>query len=191
MYQADRGTYKKETFAELFYHSCLGKRIIMAVIVAFGLLFANLSVPTEDDMIYNTADGISQCINENKLSKNDRIDDVVRNFTAIFTDSDSASIINNLKDFDKYNRLEVYRHTFYSTARVHNNFRPEGTRVAIGIFGIVIPTVSYNDIVMTVGPVRKEYNQKIIETNYDDEYFGTNPDLGNTYNTYQGDGSAE
>lgn len=106
----------------------------MAVIVAFGLLFANLSVPTEDDMIYNTADGISQCINENKLSKNDRIDDVVRNFTAIFTDSDSASIINNLKDFDKYNRLEVYRHTFYSTARVHNNFRPEGTRVAIGIF---------------------------------------------------------
>ena len=107
MYQADRGTYKKETFAELFYHSCLGKLIIMAVIVAFGLLFANLSVPTGDDMIYNTADGISQCINENKLSKNDRIDDVVRNFTAIFTDSDSASIINNLKDFDKYNRLEV------------------------------------------------------------------------------------
>lgn len=191
MQQKDKSTYKKESFGELFYHSCLGKFIILAVIMAAGLTIAHISVPSEDDMLYYTADGISQCIEENKLAKSDKIDDWVRNFTAIFTNCDSATITNNLKDFDKYNRIEVYKHAFYSTARVHSNFHPEGARVSIGIFGMVIPTVSYGDIVMTVGPVRKEYNQKIIEANYDDEYFGTNPDLGNTYNTYQGDGSIE
>ncbi len=58
----------------------------------------------------------------------------------------------------------------------------EGIRVGIGIFGIVIPTVTFSDMILRVGPVRKDYNQKIIRNTYDDEDLGNNPDFGDTYN---------
>ncbi len=190
MYQTDRGTYQKESFGQQFYHSCLGKFIIAVVAVAVLTFIANLSVPSDGDMLAKTEDGISQCIDDNSISKNDRIDDVVRNFTAIFTGSDSASIEKNMTDFYRFNRIEIYRHALYSTARIHSNFHPEGTKAAIGIFGVIIPTVSYDDILMRVAPIRKEYNQSILNIEYDsDDDLGSNPDFGNTYNTYEGGGS--
>lgn len=47
--------------------------------------------------------------------------------------------------------------------------------------------MNFNDFVLRNGPVRKDYNQKILkQTITSDTYMGDNPDLGNTYNTYEG-----
>ncbi|MBP3512597.1 MAG: hypothetical protein J6K19_11220 [Prevotella sp.] len=190
MYQTDRGTYQKESFGQQFCRSCLGRFIIAAVAVAAIAFIASLSVPADEDMLAKTEEGISLCIDENAISKSDKIDDAVRNFTAIFTGSDSAATERNMTDFYRFNRIEIYRHAFYSTARIHSNFHPEGTRASIGIFGMVIPTVSYDDILMRVLPIRKEYNQRILNIEYgSDDDLGSNPDFGNTYNTYEGGGS--
>lgn len=190
MQQTNRGIYnKQESVGQMFLNSCLGKCIIMAALVAVVLLIAHLTVPADDEMNSKISNDIRLCIEENALAKSDKIDDVVRNATAIFAAPDSTADSTVMADFHKYNRIEVYRHTFYSTARIHNNLEIKGIRVGIGIFGMVIPTVNYGDLILQVGPVRKEYNRRIIENAYGDEDLGSNPDFGDTYNTYQGGGS--
>ena len=87
----------------------------------------------------------------------------------------------------KYNRLEYYDHTLFSTIRLYNNYRIEGVRCAVGIFGMVIPTANFNDFLLRVGPVRKDYNQPVVTNpGGDEEYFGENPDLGGVFR-YEGE----
>lgn len=188
----DRGTYKNGGFFHLFTHSCLGRLIIAVIIIIVIAVIAMLSVPSKEKMLSETSDAIAKCIEDNKLAKSDGTDDLVRNVACIFTDCDSATAERNMEMFYKYNHIEVYSHSLYSTARVHSNYRLQGKRVSIGLFGIVIPTVNYGDIVLDNGVIRKDYNQKI---SIDTEYININaadpnsPDYGNTYNSYEGDGS--
>lgn len=183
----NKGIYRRGGFTQLFTNSCLGQLIIVVVLIVVVVLIAAYTVPSEERMVTDTTDAISRCIEDNKLSKCDRIDDGVRNVTSMFTDCDSAIVEANMELFNQYNRIEVYPHTLYSTARIHSNFIAEGVRVAIGIFGMVIPTVSYNDMVLRDAVIRKDYNQRIIinESIYDpDAPNPDDPDYGNTYNTY-------
>ena len=62
--------------------------------------------------------------------------------------------------------------------RVFNNFHIDGIRCAIGIFGIVIPTINFNDLLLRDGPIQTdESNFRPVEIIGDDEYFGETPDL--------------
>lgn len=191
MYQTDRGTYnKKESIFHMFYHSCFGKFVILIGACLVLYIIAMLTVPSEQKMKDEMIDNIRQCIEANDSIKNDWIDDAVNNVGYIFTEADSTVNKELMATFNKYNKLEIFRHTWYSTARIRNNFRTEGVRVGIGIFGVVIPTVNFNDFLMRVGPVRRDYDQKLIQNSYStDDYMGDNPDLGNTFDTYQGGGS--
>jgi hypothetical protein len=63
--------------------------------------------------------------------------------------------------FHKYNTMEIKRGRFYSKAVLRNNIRPEGTTIGIGILGMVVPTLSYNDFLLRTGPMHKGYDQEI------------------------------
>ncbi len=77
---------------------------------------------------------------------------------------------------EKHNTLEALRHTFYSTARIRDNKHPESVRVGCGIFGLVISTVFYEDILMDLGAVRGKYNEPLLKEPVDsDPYLGENP----------------
>lgn len=176
----------------MFYHSCLGKIVIAMGILIVLMVGAHMTVPTEQKMKDETMDNIYECIEANDSIHGDKIDDAVNNFFSMFTVADSTLINPELLQmFHKYNRVEIYRHGLYATAYVHNNLRPEGTRVAISVFGLVIPTVNFSDFLLQVGPVRGKYNEKLIQNTYsDDGYMGNTPDLGDTYNSYEGGGSS-
>jgi len=81
--------------------------------------------------------------------------------------------------FHKYNKLEIYRHSLFATAYVHNNFRPEGTRVGIGILGMVFPTVNFNDFLLRVAPIHRDYGDGVIRStiNYGSDYMGEDPNI--------------
>lgn len=191
MKQSDRGTYQKDSVMQQFYRSCLGKVIILAVVSSLLLLIARLTVPGKEYMLGETTDNIRQCIEANINIPADKIDNVVNNMVATFTHADSLEAEESMKDFWKYNTIEVYEHFFFTTSYVHNNYLPGGKRAGIGVFGLVISTVDYSDLLLRVAPVRKEYNQRIITNTWSNEVdLGSNPDLGNTYNTYDGDGSS-
>jgi hypothetical protein len=180
MYQPDRGNYnKKPTVGHAILHSCLGKLVVLAAIAALLLFIAYLTVPSKETMFEEMYDNIAQCISENDSIKTDGIDAAINNIGYTFTNVDSAKVNEDMiTNFNKYNKLEYYRHTFFATTLIHNNFRPDGTRVGVGIFGIVIPTVNFNDFLLRDGPMHKGYNQKLIrQSNENTEYYGDNPDL--------------
>ena len=163
MYQAENTNFKtNESFTQEFTRSCLGRILIAGVIILVGLLLAYFTAPKESDMNEEMLDNVMQCIEVNDAIKGDAVDDYVHNLTFIFTTADTTVIPKDeLETYNKYNRLESYRHTFYSTSYIYNNMHPEGTRVGVGIFGIIIPTVLYEDILLEVGPVHKGYEQKL------------------------------
>lgn len=190
MRQSNRGTYEKESLLQRFYRSCLGKIIILATVIIVLLLLALASKPDEKQMLGETIDNVKQSIAANIKTKEDEVDMVANNIAAFFTCADSADAKEAMVDFHKFNRIVVHEHTFFSTTRIYNNIHPEGTRSGIGIFGVVIPTVKYKDLLLYVGNLRKKYNQPIIRRVWtSDPDLGSNPDLGNTHNTYEGDGS--
>ena len=189
MYQADNTNFKtNQSFTQEFTRSCLGRIIIAGVIILVGLLVAYFTAPKESDMNDEMLDNIMQCLEVNDGIKGDVVDDYVHNLTFIFTTADTTYIAKDVLDtYYKYNRLESYRHTFYSTSYIHNNMHPEGTRVGVGIFGIIIPTMLYEDILLDVGPVHKGYEQKLNQApiQQDDEDLGENPNITEFH--YKGD----
>jgi hypothetical protein len=81
--------------------------------------------------------------------------------------------------------LEIFNHSFFRTAYIVNNIHPEGTRVGIGMFGVVYPTVLYKDLLLNVGPMQKKYKDGVIRTGVPAQDLGVNPPV-KAYH-YQGD----
>ena len=191
--QTNKSEYHKETLAAEIKKSCLAKVIMLGAVMLLLMLSAKLTIPSDEQMMYGTLDGVCQCIQDSHGVPGDKSDDIVRNGIATVShETDSAKKDTILADFKKFNRVEIYHHTFFSTAYIISNFNSRGARAAVGIFGLVIPTVNFNDFVLRNGPIRKEYNQRIIkQTITSDTYMGDNPDLGNTYNTFEGGGSRD
>ena len=191
--QTNKSEYHKETLAAEIKKSCLAKVIMLVAVILLFMLAAKLTIPSDEQMMYGTLDGACQCIQDSHGVPGDKSDDIVRNGIATVShETDSAKKDTILADFKKFNRVEIYHHTFFSTAYIISNFNSRGARAAVGIFGLVIPTVNFNDFVLRNGPIRKEYNQRIIkQTITSDTYMGDNPDLGNTYNTFEGGGSKD
>lgn len=178
MYQQDRGYRTNEPIRKAFMHSCLGKIVILGIFLLIALCVAYFTTPTEKEMLVEMDDNIIECLQANDSIKGDPIDDYVNNLGSIFTVSDSTQISEEvMKAYRMYNKLEAYRHTFYATARLVNNMHPEGVRVGVGVFGLIIPTVIYKDILLDVGPVHKGYNQKIIQPTVPDIDLGSNPNI--------------
>lgn len=168
-----------ETMTQAFSRSCLGKLLILAVVVVILLIIAYFTAPTEKEMREEINDDILQCMEMNDSIRGDQIDDFVHNIGFIFTTADSTKVGLEWREaFDKYNRLEINRHTFFTTAYIYNNILTEGSRVGIGVFGIVIPTMNFNDFLLRVGPMHKGYDQKLIKTVViPDNDLGSNPNI--------------
>ena len=165
MDQFNKNVYKKQGLFDEFSSSCLGKLIIMGIIIIGLCVLAIISVPTEDQMFNEAEDNIRECIQDNNEKKGDIVDEIVWNIGRSFSVADST--LDNketLEAFAKYNTIDVFRHSLYSTARISNSTHPEGVRVAFGIFGFVISTVHYNDLVLDFGPVRGNYDDRLIKT---------------------------
>jgi hypothetical protein len=155
---------------------------------AFGALGGDLSVLTQNPGgigVYRSSDlGITLSLDFNNtkagVDKMNQTNFNVNNVGYIFTHADSIPNKEIIENFEKYNKLEYYEHPFYATTLLHNNFKPDGIRVGIGIFGIVIPTVNFNDFLFRIGPMHKGYNQKILQRTVikGSSSFADNPELG-------------
>ena len=178
---------QKESVGQAFYHSCLGKLVILLIVIVILLLIAIVAKPSKTTMIAETTDGILECIENNDSIKGDKIDDYMSNIAHVFTTADTTQINPDLMaGLRKYNRMEIHDHTFLRTAYIHNNVHPEGKCVGLGVFGTVIPTLSYKDFLMYVGKMRGNYNERIIQDNYSEEpYIGENPNVKEYH--YEGD----
>ena len=120
MQQTDRGQYKKrQPFIDLFLRSCLGKVIIIAAVTGLVMLAASTTVPSKAKMEQELTDDIEQCIEECQGNAADISDDIVRNTMSVFTHADSIPE-KEMDTFWKHNRIEIYPHTFFTTAHLYN-----------------------------------------------------------------------
>lgn len=179
MEQDAKNSYRtQQSVAQEFYHSCLGRIVILIAILLVLFVIAVITVPSEAKMQSEMMDDILECIHDNDSIKGDGIDDTIANFGRIFSEADSTEADKELLEaFNKYNKLEIYRHSFYSTARLRNNLSAEGIRVGIGIFGFVIPTVKYSDIILFVSTFKNYNKERLIDPPSQDEYVGENPNI--------------
>ena len=168
----------KQSLFQEFYHSCFGKIVILIGILLVLFIIAVITIPSNEKMEREMMDNIRECIQENDSIKGDGIDDALSNISRIFTEADTTfNDKEAMEAFEKYNKLEIYRHTFYATARLRNNLNPEGIRVGIGIFNLVIPTVKYSDIILFISTIKNYNTARLIEPPTQDEYVGENPNV--------------
>ena len=179
MEQDAKNSYRtQQSVAQEFYHSCLGRIVILIAILLVLFVVAVITVPSEAKMQSEMMDDILECIHDNDSIKGDGIDDTIANFGRIFSEADSTEADKELLEaFNKYNKLEIYRHSFYSTARLRNNLSAEGIRVGVGIFGFVIPTIKYSDIILFVSTFKNYNKERLVDPPSQDEYVGENPNI--------------
>jgi hypothetical protein len=179
----------KETPIRQFFNSCLGKIVLFIGFIIILLFFAFMSKPSKGEMLIMINDGVHTCIVANNESKQDDLDDAARNFGAIFTGPSVTPDDPSMKEFYRYNRIEIYDHPLYMTAYIFNNAKPSGTRVGFGFFGIVLPTVTYDDYVSHLGPIHKGYNRKLISNdNWSDDNQSSDNGKGSKDNSQDDDG---
>lgn len=182
MRQTNRGTYNTdENAAKAFYRSGFGKAVIAIAVIILLCIIALLTVPSDSQMLAETHDNNFQCVIDNDSIQGDDLDDTAANIFRIVTSADTTLIDKEtLAAYHKFNNLEVYRHALFATTYVRNNLYPEGKRVAFGLFGVVIPTIHYQDLLLRTGRLHRDYGDGTIRStiNYGSDYMGENPNLG-------------
>ena len=107
MYQSNRGDYRtKETFLGMLWNSCLGKAVILLILLGIPAVIAMLTRPSEEYMRDEMIDNIRQCIERPDSLRTDVMDDAINNLTYIFTQADTVVNTDLLASFKRYNRLE-------------------------------------------------------------------------------------
>ena len=169
----------EKNFLQKLLSSKSGRIIFACGVLIFLLFFIYISAPTKKEMIRETTDNVMQCLLDNNRYKGDATDDFVHNLGYAFSEADTTLIAPAiLETYHTYINLGARRHLLYSTAYIHNNLHPEGTRVAIGFLGFVFSTVQYGDLLLDVEPVHKGYEQKLLDpVKIEEADLGSNPNV--------------
>jgi len=181
-------SYKKKNILQEFFHSCLGKIVILLGVLLVLYIFAIITVPTKKMMLEEAFDNIQECLQDNDSIKADEIDEFINNISRTISVADTTKTNKEvLNTFLKYNTLLVYSHLGFKTVHIVNGIYPQGERIGIGLFQTVISTVNYNDLVVTTGAVRGDYNKQLNAPAEvpDSLYSGENPNVQPYH--YQGD----
>ena len=181
-------SYKKKNILQEFFHSCLGKIVIFLGVLLVLYIFAIITVPTKKMMLEEAFDNIQECLQDNDSIKADEIDEFINNISRTISVADTTKTNKEvLNTFLKYNTLLVYSHLGFKTVHIVNGIYPQGERIGIGLFQTVISTVNYNDLVVTTGAVRGDYNKQLNAPAEvpDSLYTGENPNVQPYH--YQGD----
>ena len=162
MDQFHSDSYKKQNLMQEFFNSCLGRLVILLIVSLVLYIFALITVPSKKLMLAETIDNIHECIQDNDSIKADEIDELINNISRTISVADTA--LTNPEVFNaflKYNRLQVFQHPGFLTVHVYNGIYPQGRRISIGVFQTVISTLNYDDLVLSTGAVRGDYNKQL------------------------------
>lgn len=178
MYQNNRGSYRKQPgVVSQFFRSCLGKIVIAAIVFVVLLFIAFVTRPSDEDMRAGMLDNIRQSIESPDSLVDDGFDVFLNNVSYTFTEAGPDVKQDLLDNFNANNQLLYYNdRTFYQSVHLFNNFEPSGIRCGLGIFGLVIPLVNFNNYLLREGPGRTDYEKPLVEDG-DNEYLGENPAL--------------
>ena len=162
MDQFNSDKYKKRSLTQQFFNSCLGRLVIVGIVLFALYIFALITVPSREIMLVETVDNVHECLQENDSIKADEIDEFVNNISRSFSAADTTKTKKEMfKAFLQYNNLEVYSHPGFKTVYLFNSMYPQGCRISIGIFQTVFSTLHYEELVLSNGAARGDYGKKL------------------------------
>jgi len=194
-----RGNFRtNESMFKQFRQSCLGKVVITGVIIIILLIVAAITNPSAEKMVSETIDNVHQSIESDLGRDAEWIEATVSNIGYTFSSADPDEALSkgqkerrkiqweafNAGSYNQFNESNVSNYTFFSTISIPNNIFGEPKVVGFGIFGLVIPTVNYNNFIPLDGKTGDRPGQKIDNGVNPDEYMGDNPELGPFRNMY-------
>ena len=80
--QTNKSEYHKDTLASELKKSCLSKVILLVAVILLLLLAAKMTIPSDDQMMYGTLDGICECRQKSHGVAGDKADEIVRDAIA-------------------------------------------------------------------------------------------------------------
>lgn len=178
MEQTENGEFRtKESAFKQFRHTCLGKIVIALVVFAILLIIAWLTNPSDMKMRTEMEDNIKQSIWSRDSIETDGLDIFIGNIGHTFTHW-SDSVTTDMKDrmhrFNENNTVAFYDNTFFSTMRLSYRLKDVNDKlVGIGIFGMVIPLVDFNQFIPSETPMPNYDNPSLVGGGESEEYFGT------------------
>lgn len=116
----------------------ISKKTIILTAIAIILVIAHITVPSKQLMVSSISYYVKSDINDESP------------FVSA-TDKDVS------KMFYTYNTIDIFKHYFYSTAHIHNRYHTKDKIACIGVLGIVIPIVDWNEYIVKNGPVKRHY----------------------------------
>ena len=164
MDQFNSDKYKKRSLTQQFFNSCLGRLVIVGIVLFALYIFALITVLSREIMLVETVDNVHECLQENDSIKADEIDEFINNISRSFSAADTTKTKKHaFKAFLKYNTLEVYSHPGFKTVYLFNSMYPQGCRIGFGIFQTVFSTLHYEELVLSNGAARGDYGKKLNE----------------------------
>lgn len=126
---------------------CLKSLFTLALTVGF-FYWAYISNPSEEEMQTAILEDVCTCVAENTSATVDLLsgeeDSFLGALAGMYANSkESKEAI--IQSFMKANDISIESYWFISTGSIINADHPEGTTVAIGAYGIVLPFVAWDD----------------------------------------------
>lgn len=119
------------------------------IIIIVGLIWAYNDKPSEEEF----HQAILEEVRDEVADKTSTALDIlggeeyngIGSLASIFINESSTAMESISKSFYQNNEIRINEHWFYHTAEIVNSNYPTGTVVALGICGIVIPFVAWDD----------------------------------------------
>ena len=173
---------KHDSVWTTFHKSCLGRIVIFIVALLLLMLLSVALRPSEEATMLETRDNIHQLILDNDSTKQDNVDNTLASIAYIFSSADTVPTDTAMHTFDRLNHLEYVNHGLYTEVVLRNTIHVMGKCCSIGLWGMVIPVLTYEDLLLHMDVMRKEYNQKLIEApKGGEDYFGSDPNLDQVF----------
>lgn len=149
--------YKPTFFDYLF----LGTDILWGLLPIVLIICALIFVPNKSAHEKAIKKNAVECVIEESKNFADILSPGAGDLLSLFSNIVPAN--NAIAElFDKNNSIRYNKHWFWSTGEIINSLHPEGTMVSFGILGVVIPFVSWDDIVLL--QYDKESTQNEVQT---------------------------
>ena len=123
------------------------KGCLFWIVLVGGLIWAYNDKPSEEKITQAILEDVKDSIADQAsitlglLSEDDN--NVLGGLASLFINGAGTELIE--ESFYKYNSISIKEHWFYSTGEIFNSDNPDGSTVALGICGFVIPFVGWND----------------------------------------------
>lgn len=141
--------------------------------IAIVLFIAHATIPSNEKHVTEIQEDVRSCVREEAEEKGNAFISGFGTLMSMVVESGATDEVID-KAFERNNTIVYDKSWFWSTCKIVNSSHPSGTTVSFGIFGFVIPFVSWEDIRMMSDDAKQSIlNSATDSSSGDDESYSS------------------